>query len=110
MEIDYKKNKLKRQLSQASEIKKNFGVNAKRIAMRLEEIESSPTLAVLMQIPAANCHLLSGSRQGQWAVDLSGNFRLIFELDHDPIPKRNDGSIDARLITKVCIIEIVDYH
>lgn len=110
MEIDYRKNKLKKQLSDASEIKKNFGVNAKRIAMRLDEIEASPTLAVLMQIPAANCHSLSGNRKGQWAVDLSGNFRIIFELDHDPIPKTGDGSVDTKLITKVCIVEIADYH
>lgn len=110
MKISYKKNKLEKQLSSASEIKKNFGVHAKRLSSRLDDIVSSPTLAVLKQIPAANCHSLSGGRAGQWAVDVSGNFRLIFEIDEDPIPKMEDGSIDASAVTNICIVEIVDYH
>jgi plasmid maintenance system killer protein len=110
MRITYKKNKLEKQLSNASEIKKNFGVNAKRVSSRLDDIISSPTLAVLMQIPAANCHSLSGDRAGQWAVDVSGNFRLIFEIDEEPIPKTEDGSINTSAVKNICIVEIVDYH
>jgi plasmid maintenance system killer protein len=110
MEIHYKKNKLKKQLSNASEIKKAFGVNAKRVSARLDDIISSPNLAVLMQIPAANCHPLTGDRKGEWAVDISANFRLIFELANDPIPKKDDESINHILVTEICIIETTDYH
>lgn len=110
MEIDYRKNKLRKQCSDASEIKKAFGVNAKRVSSRLDEIRSSPNLAVLIQIPAANCHPLTGNRAGEWAVDVSANFRLIFEIADDPVPKAADGSIDTLLVTKVFIIEIEDYH
>lgn len=110
MKIEYKRNKLKKQLSNASEIKKNFGVNAKRLSSRLDDIESSPTLAVLIQIPATNCHPLTGDRNGEWAVDVSGNFRLVFEIDHDPIPKTVDGGIDVQTVTNICILEIGDYH
>lgn len=110
MKIEYKKNKLQKQLSNASEIKKAFGVNAKRVASRLDDIVSSPNLAVLMQIPAANCHLLSGDRKGEWALDISANHRMIFEIAHNPIPKTEDGSIDTILVTKICILEIGDYH
>lgn len=110
MNIDFQKNKLKKQLSNASEIKKAFGVNAKRVASRLDDIISSPNLAVLIQIPAANCHPLYGERKGEWAVDISGNYRLIFVLAHNPIPETEDGSIDTLLVTNICILEIIDYH
>jgi len=110
MRIKYKNNKLGKQLANASSIKMNFGVNAKRISIRLADIESSPTLAVLIQIRAANCHPLGGDRKGEWAVDVSGNFRMIFELDHDPLPQTNDGFIDVSSITDIRIVEIGDYH
>jgi proteic killer suppression protein len=110
MEIEYRKNKLKKQLSNASEIKKAFGANAKRVANRLDDIIASPNLAVLCQIPAAKCHSLSGERNGEWALDISSNYRLIFEITHDPIPKTEDNSIITVLVTDICILEIVDYH
>lgn len=110
MEIEYRKNRLKKQLSNASEIKRNFGVNAKRIARRLIEIRSSPNLHVLMQIPAANCHRLSGDKEGEWALNISANHRMLFEIAHNPIPKNKDGSLDTQAITNICITEIVDYH
>ena len=110
MKIEYGKNKLKMQLSNSTELKKAFGLNARRIQSRLDDIVASPSLAVLMQIPAANCHSLSGKRIGQWAVDISGNFRLIFEIANIPIPKTIEGSIDPLLVTEICILEIVDYH
>lgn len=110
MKIEFSKNKLKKQLSNTTELKKAFGVNAKRVRSRLDDIEASPNLAVLMQIPAANCHSLTGDRKGEWALDISGNYRIIFEITHDPVPITKDGSIDTLLVTDICIIEIVDYH
>lgn len=110
MKVGFGSNKLKRQMGSASEIKRTFGVNAKRIQQRLSEMDAAPNLAVLQQIPAANCHPLKGDRQGEWAVDVSGNFRIIFKLDHDPLPKKENGEIEAIKITDVKIIETADYH
>lgn len=110
MEIKYKKNKLEKQLTDASEMKKAFGVNAKRVAIRMADMQDSPNLAVLMQIPSANCHPLTGNRKGEWAVDISGNYRIIFEIDQNPIPENDDGSICIILITDIRILEITDYH
>lgn len=110
MEIDYKKNKLRKQCSDASEIKRAFGTRAKKVSDRLDEITSSPNLTILMQIPAANCHPLKGDKAGEWAVDISGNFRIIFEIADDPIPKKDDGGVDTDLVTKIKITEIEDYH
>jgi plasmid maintenance system killer protein len=110
MEITYRKNKLEKQCSNASEIKKAFGSNAKRVASRLDDILASPNLTILIQIAAANCHPLYGDKRGKWAIDISGNFRLIFEIADDPVPKTIGGIIDTSLITKICILEIIDYH
>ncbi len=110
MKIEYQKNKLKKQLSSASEIKRNFGVNAKRISSRLDDINASPSLYILLQIPAANCHKLSGDRDGEWALNISANHRMIFEIAHNPLPTNEDGSLDTKSVTDICIIEIVDYH
>ena len=110
MKIEYQKNKLKKQLSSASEIKRNFGVDAKRISSRLDDIIAAPNLYVLMQIPAANCHKLSGDRDGEWALNISVNHRMVFEITNDPLPIKGDGSLDTQSVTDICITEIVDYH
>jgi proteic killer suppression protein len=110
MEIEYSSNRLKKQLSCASEIKKAFGVNAKRVSARMADIISSPNLSILMQIPAANCHPLKGNKNGEWALDISGNHRMIFEIANDPVPLKDDRSIDTVKVTEIRIIKTTDYH
>jgi plasmid maintenance system killer protein len=110
VKIGYKNNRLRKQLCSATEIKKTFGVNADRVSRRLIQIEAAPNLEVLQQIPAANCHALKGNRAGEWAVDISANHRMIFIIDHDPVPENDDGSVNTILVTAICIIETTDYH
>lgn len=47
---------------------------------------------------------------GQLAVDLKHPQRLIFQPDDDPVPRKADGGLDWSLVTRVMILEIVDYH
>lgn len=110
MDIYYGNNKLKKQLSSASEIKKAFGANAKRVIARMDDIAASPNLAVLMKIPAANCHPLKGNRTGEWALDISANHRMIFIIANDPIPMLDDLSVDTIMVTDISVCEIGDYH
>lgn len=110
MEISYSSNKIKKKLSSPSEIKKAYGTMAKKVQMRMDEIEASPNLAVLMQLPAANCHPLKGDRNGEWAVDISGNYRMIFEIDQNPVPTKGNGEIETINVTDIRIIETTDYH
>jgi len=56
------------------------------------------------------CHALREDRAGQFALDLWGPYRLIFEPDNDPLPKKEDGGIDIAKVTSVRILEIADYH
>jgi proteic killer suppression protein len=44
------------------------------------------------------------------ALNLDGGRRLVFEPAHDPVPLRSDGSTDWREVTRVRIVEVVDYH
>lgn len=110
MNIKYKSSGLRKQLENATEIKKAFGVNAKRVATRMADIIASPNLAILIQIKAANCHPLTGDKKGEWAVDISANHRMIFEIDHDPIPIKQDGGVECILVTDIRILSTKDYH
>ena len=47
-----------------------------------------------MNLPGFRLHQLKGTRKGQWAVSVSGNWRIVFEFD---------GS-DA------INVDLVDYH
>jgi len=51
-----------------------------------------------------------GDRTGEFALDLHGGVRLVFEPANIPTPIREDGSIAWNLVTKVRIVFIGDYH
>ena len=111
MNVDFKSNKLQKQLTIPSEIKKTFGVNAERVSQRMDDIKAANNLQVLCSIPKANCHPLSGNRIGEWAIDISANHRMIFIITNNPIPKQEDGGIDRIQVTDIKIITgQEDYH
>lgn len=47
-----------------------------------------------MNLPGARLHQLRGARKGQWAVSVSGNWRLVFEFADDDAER----------------VDLVDYH
>ncbi len=47
-----------------------------------------------MNMPGFRLHPLKGNRKGQWAVSVSGNWRLVFEFDGE-----NATNVD-----------LIDYH
>lgn len=89
---------------------KSFGQLARKVNQRHKELTDADNLAIMRTITAARCHELTGDRQGELAVDISGNFRLIFEPLHDPIPRKDDGGLNWEGVTKIQINEIGDYH
>ena len=91
-------------------MQKAFGIMAKKVNQRMKELSASANIEVLKTIPAAKCHELKGNKKGQFAVDISANFRLIFIPDHDPLPVKEDKSIDCIKITDIQIIGPEDYH
>ena len=102
--------KLEKQLTDPREMAKSFGQLAVKIKMRLKNLTDADNLVIMRTIPAARCHELTGDRKGELAVDVSGNYRMIFEPGHDPIPKKNDGGLNWEEVAKIQINEIEDYH
>lgn len=109
MNIAYS-NKIRKKLSSATEIRKAYGNMAKTVSLRLAQIRAADNLQVLQKLPGANCHPLTGNRAGQWAVNISGNYRMIFLIAHDPVPLNETGGVAALLVTDICIMETTDYH
>ena len=110
MEISYKSRKLEKQLTDPKEMTKSFGQLARKVNQRLKDLTDADHLAIIRTIPAARCHELTGDRKGELAVDVSGNYRMIFEPFHDPIPEKDDGGLNWEKVTKIQINEIEDYH
>ena len=110
MEISFKNKKLERSLTDVLAMRKTYGDLSKKLSQRMEQLYAATNLATMFTIPGADCHALVGNRKRQWAVKISGNYRLVFEIDQDPIPEKPDGSVNAILITDIRILETADYH
>lgn len=110
IDISWSDRKLQRSCSSDRDGKRTFGVEQWSVLRRrLVSLEAASTLADMAGVPG-NCHQLSADRDEQFAVDLRGSYRLIFEPNHDPMPRLDDGGIDRSLVTKIAITEVVDYH
>jgi len=110
VEISYKSRKLEKQLTDLREMAKIFGQLARKVNQRLKDLTDADNLAIMKTIPAARCHELTGDRKDELAVDVSGNYRMIFEPNHEPKPKKEDGGLNWEKVTKIQINEIEDYH
>ena len=72
------------------------GVNAQHVR-KLRQILlalNNATNQAGMNLPGLRLHPLRGERRGQWAVAVSGNWRVVFEFDG---PDATD-------------VDLVDYH
>ncbi|MBZ5536566.1 MAG: killer suppression protein HigA [Acidobacteriia bacterium] len=83
---------------------------AAKIRQRLLELAAADKLADVSRMPPARCHQLGGNLDEQFAVDISANERLVFRVDHDPIPRKADGGIDLSEVRAVIVLRIEDYH
>src|SRR5450755_2118276 len=110
MDIDFKNNKLRRILTDAREMQKAFGNLAKKVSQRMEQLKAAPALSDMINYPAARCHQLKGERKDEWAIDISVNHRMIFEINQDPIPLNKDGAVNTLKVTNIMIIATTDYH
>ena len=60
---------------------KAFGEQvARKYIQRINIIQKSQSLDELMRLPGLRCHPLKGERKGQYAINLTGFYRLIFKL------------------------------
>jgi len=56
---------------------------ARKYIQRINLIKTSKDLNAVMALPGLKCHPLKGKRKGQYAVNLTGFYRLIFTLEGD---------------------------
>jgi proteic killer suppression protein len=108
LEINFKDKKLRELCEkQAAAVKKLGDIGARKLRARLSDLIA---VSCVTELVAGNPHPLKGDRFGQFALDLAGGWRLVFVPANDPVPRREDESIDWSSVTIVCIEYIGDYH
>ena len=109
MQINFNDHKLRKLCENNREAVRKLGADsAKKLQSRLSDIEAA--VNVLDLPPLGKPHPLIGDRQGQFSIGLAGGKRLVFEPDHSPIPRKEDGGIDWAQVTALTITFIGDYH
>lgn len=111
MNLAFSSKRLRKQLDDENEMKKAYGHVMPALKRRIDFLAAAACLADVPNTPPPRRHELAGkNRAGHFAVDLSGNWRLVFKPDHDPVPQRPDGGVDLVAVTAVVIVAIEDYH
>src|SRR5215212_1986318 len=101
MKLSFAGKKLERELTKAAVMARAYGDRSKRLKMRLDLLAAAPTLANVPMEPPTRLHPLSHEWVGHFAVDITGNWRLIFRPNHDPVPTLETGGPDLKAITAV---------
>lgn len=108
MDIFFADDDLEKLCSDVRTMSKKLGKPcSKKLVRRLSDLAAA---AHVRELTAGRPHPLKGDRAGQFAVDLHGGVRLVFEPDHEPPPTKDDGSIDWSRVTAIRIVYIGDYH
>ena len=98
MEITYKNKKIKAVCENYKKAVKEYGeAIAEKIHLRVQQIEASESVEFMLTHNIGRCHKLKHNRDGEYAVDLTQPYRLVFEV------KGNEIQIAK-------ILEVVDYH
>lgn len=109
MELTYKNEKLKELCINPKynkELVKKYGVDvAKRLPQRIKELEAFNSLNDIPTFPPFRRHKLSGNREGEFAINITNQYRLIF--------RQKDNNIiieDLREIKEIEIMEVSKHY
>jgi proteic killer suppression protein len=109
--IAFRTRRLEKTFNSASALRKAYGDRmAKTIAIRLAVLRAAGTLSMVPTTPPERRHQLRGDRDEQYAVDLIHPYRLVFEPNHQPLPRKEDGGIDTDQVSATMILAVIDYH
>jgi proteic killer suppression protein len=107
MEIFFKTKKIATLCNKHNKAVKKFGADcAEKLQLRLQQLWSAECLE---DMKYGRPHPLNGNREGQFAIDLAGAVRLVFEA-LDPIPKTSDDATDWGKVVAINIVFLGDYH
>ena len=111
MELAFANTKLAKELADEKTLVRKYGPdNGRRICQRLVQLTAAENLEVLRSLPQMRAHELAGDRAGQISVDLKHPRRLLLASDHTETPRKPDGGLDWKQVTKVKILGIFDTH
>jgi len=97
LKVEFKNKKLEKCHKDSKEAIKKYGEQVgRKYIQRVDLISDADTSEDLVAMKSLRCHPLKGDRDGQWAMNLTGFDRLIFQYD--------DGVI------KIATIEEVSKH
>ena len=81
MEIKFKNNTLKKNYKNYSNATKAYGkIVGRKYIDRINIISVTKEIGELVSMRPLKCHPLKGDRNGEWAIKLYGQMRLIFTL------------------------------
>ncbi len=84
MKVQFSTKKLQKEYLDGRRAARAYGEQvARRYVLRVNLIKQSRDLDALKALPGLDCHPLKGTRKGQWAVKLTGFYRLIFTVVGD---------------------------
>lgn len=86
MLVKFRKKKMEKCYLEAKEASKAFGAEvARKYIQRINLIKQTRNIDELTALPGLRCHPLKGERKGQYAVNLTGFYRLIFTLNGEAL-------------------------
>ena len=110
MKLTFRNKKLKQSLTEDKVILKTYGNRAKKIKQRITQLQEADNLAIIGESLSLRLHPQGGDREGEWSIDIHKNWRIIFEIADDPIPKLEDGGVNSREVLIIKIISVEDPH
>jgi len=111
MDIAFRKRRLEKVFNSEKELLKEYGkVKGRLIQRRMTFLRAAQCLADVPVEKPFRRHELRGKRKGQFALDLEQLYRLVFQVNHNPIPRKEDGGIDLKSVTAITILGVEDYH
>jgi len=79
--VEFRTHKLRKQYEDHREAERTYeAAVARKYIERINIIKQSRNIEELRKLPRLDCHPLKGDRKREWAIKLTGFYRLIFTL------------------------------
>jgi proteic killer suppression protein len=109
MQLHFKTQQLQKEFQTSRLLDKNRGKLARKIRVRLAELDYANNLEELRNAPG-RYHELGEDKKGWLSCSLDGSYRLIFEPYPPPPPTSEQGELIWAAVRSVRILGVLDYH
>ncbi len=110
MDIVFQSDKERKLFDDDKALRKRFGATcAKKIRIRLDDLRDAADLVVMSKL-GGRLHPMTGDRAGQLSLDVDHPLRLLFVCVDEPLPTKEDGSLDWAKVRTVRIVGVEDTH